>query len=62
MIADRGDLRAVHITHQCIKSKAEVERKYRWIFVDKKVNIKLMKVSAEIVNGECPTCERITLC
>jgi len=37
-------------------------KKYRWIFVDKKVNIGLMvKVSAEIVNGECPTCSEITM-
>ena len=36
--------------------------KYRWIFVDKEVNIKVMvKVSAEIVNGECPTCSEITM-
>ena len=36
--------------------------KYRWIFVNKKANIKVMvKVSAEIVNGECPTCSEITM-
>mgnify|MGYP001245276870 FL=1 len=35
--------------------------KYRWIFVDKEVNIRVMKVSAEIVNGECPTCSEITM-
>jgi len=37
-------------------------KKYRWIFVDKKVNTRVMvKVSAEIVNGECPTCSEITM-
>ena len=37
-------------------------KKYRWIFVYKKVNIGVMvKVSAEIVNGECPTCSEITM-
>jgi len=36
-------------------------KKYRWIFVDKKANIGVMKVTAEIVNGQCPTCEEITM-
>ena len=40
---------------------AELGRKYRWIFVDKEVNIKLMKVSAEVVNGKCPTCDEYTM-
>ena len=35
--------------------------KYRWIFVDKKVNIRVMKVSAEVVNGKCPTCDEYTM-
>ena len=35
--------------------------KYRWIFVYKKVNIGVMKVSAEIVNGKCPTCDEYTM-
>jgi tRNA(Ile2) C34 agmatinyltransferase TiaS len=36
-------------------------KKYRWIFVDKKVNIRVMKVSAEVVNGKCPTCDEYTM-
>ena len=35
--------------------------KYRWIFVYKKVNIGVMKVSAEVVNGKCPTCDEYTM-
>jgi len=36
-------------------------KKYRWIFVDKEVNIRVMKVSAEVVNGKCPTCDEYTM-
>ena len=36
-------------------------KKYRWIFVDKKASIRVMKVSAEIVNGKCPTCDEYTM-
>jgi hypothetical protein len=44
------------------KIYGRIRRKYLWIFVDKKVNIRVMvKVSAEIVNGECPTCSEITM-
>ena len=43
------------------KVDGRAREKYRWIFVDKKANIKLMKVSAEIVNGKCPTCDEYTM-
>ena len=33
------------------KIKSRIREKYRWIFVYKKVNIRVMKVTAEIVNG-----------
>ena len=43
------------------KVDGRARKKYRWIFVDKKANIKLMKIQAEVVNGECPTCSEITM-
>ena len=43
------------------EANGRARKKYRWIFVDKKVNIGVMKVSAEIVNGKCPTCDEYTM-
>ena len=43
------------------EANGRARKKYRWIFVDKKVNIGVMKVSAEIVNGKCPTCDEFTM-
>jgi ribosomal protein S27E len=43
------------------KVDGRIREKYRWIFVDKKANIRVMKVTAEIVNGQCPTCEEVTM-
>ena len=36
-------------------------KKYRWIFVDKEVNIGVMKIQTEVVNGKCPTCDEFTM-
>ena len=36
-------------------------KKYRWIFVDKKANIGVMKIQTEVVNGKCPTCDEFTM-
>jgi tRNA(Ile2) C34 agmatinyltransferase TiaS len=39
-----------------------IRGKYRWIFVDKKVNNRVMvKIQAEVVNGKCPTCDEYTM-
>ena len=27
----------------------------------KKLNIRVMKITAEVVNGECPTCSELTM-
>ena len=35
--------------------------KYRWKFINKEVNTRVMKVTAEIVNGKCPTCNQFTM-
>ena len=43
------------------KVDGRARKKYRWIFVDKKVNTGVMKVSAEVVNGQCPTCDEYTM-
>jgi ribosomal protein S27E len=40
---------------------SRIRDKYRWIFVNKKANITIMKIQAEIVNGKCPTCEEQTM-
>ena len=38
-----------------------IREKYRWIFVDKKANNRVMvKIQAEVVNGKCPTCDQFT--
>ena len=43
------------------KIYGRIREKYRWIFVDKKANIKIMvKIQAEVVNGKCPTCSEYT--
>jgi Zn finger protein HypA/HybF involved in hydrogenase expression len=40
---------------------SRIREKYRWIFVDKKVNNRVMvKIQAEVVNGKCPTCDQFT--
>jgi len=44
------------------KANGRARKKYRWIFFDKKVNTRIMvKVSAEVVNGQCPTCDEYTM-
>jgi ribosomal protein S27E len=43
------------------KIYGRIRVKYRWIFVDKKVNTRVMKITAEIVNGKCPTCDEFTM-
>jgi tRNA(Ile2) C34 agmatinyltransferase TiaS len=44
------------------KVDGRAREKYRWIFVDKKVNIRVMvKIQAEVVNGKCPTCDEFTM-
>ena len=44
------------------KIYGRIRGKYRWIFVYKKANIRVMvKIQAEVVNGECPTCSEITM-
>ena len=43
------------------KINGRARKKYRWIFVNKKVNIRVMKIQAEVVNGKCPTCSELTM-
>jgi ribosomal protein S27E len=43
------------------KANGRARKKYRWIFVNKKANIEVMKVTAEIVKGRCPSCEEDTM-
>jgi ribosomal protein S27E len=44
------------------ETNVRARKKYRWIFFNKKANNRVMvKIQAEVVNGECPTCSELTM-
>ena len=44
------------------KTNGRARKKYRWIFLNKKANNRVMvKIQAEVVNGKCPTCDEYTM-